>query len=164
MFLQIYKILSNFDSNALISNPTVFPTRSFPPLLFIFFDFGHLQGETGGQSWTKSANFGSVSFSLKLKSFKLFKQCFCLLEYYLWWKLRQYWTTFEGARAQKPPKKSHFKDAESVRRTLETFNLTTTNAILMKCNTVIYLHGSVNQKPLRARNSVFWRNVYEFLD
>ena len=56
-------------------------------------------------------------------------------------------------------------DAESVRKTLKTFNLTTTNAILMKLSTIImYLHESINRKPLRARNSVFWRNVYEFLD
>ena len=34
----------------------------------------------------------------------------------------------------------------------------------MKLTTIIYLHESVNQKPLRAKNSVFRRNVYEFLD
>ena len=39
---------------------------------YCFFDFDHLQGETGGQSWTKSANFGSVYFSWKLKTFRLF--------------------------------------------------------------------------------------------
>ena len=55
-------------------------------------------------------------------------------------------------------------NAESVRKNLKTFNLTTTNAILMKLTTIMYLHESVNWKPLRARNSVFWRNVYEFLD
>ena len=43
------------------------------PLLLIFFDVGHLQGGgTVGQSWTKSANFGSVSFSRKFESFKFF--------------------------------------------------------------------------------------------
>ena len=96
MFLQIYKILSNFDFNALICDAILFAgknstnigksNRVFPgkgrgdraliltyldsPVgcgfyrqLLIFFDLGHLQGETGGQSYTKSANFGSVSFS-----------------------------------------------------------------------------------------------------
>ena len=48
---------------------------------------------------------------------------------------------FGGIRAQNSPKKSHFMDAESTRKTLKTFNLTTT-----------------------ARNSVFWHNFYEFLD
>ena len=55
-------------------------------------------------------------------------------------------------------------DTESVGKTLKTFNLTTTNTILMKLTTIMYLHDSVNRKPLQARSSVFWRNVYEFLD
>ena len=55
-------------------------------------------------------------------------------------------------------------NAESVRKTLKTFNLTTTKAILMKLTSTMYLQESKNRKPLRARNSVFWSNVYEFLD
>ena len=55
-------------------------------------------------------------------------------------------------------------DAELVRKTLKTFNLTTTNDILMKLITIICLHESINLKPLRARNEVPWRNVYEILD
>ena len=54
--------------------------------------------------------------------------------------------------------------AESVRKTLKTFNLTTTNAMLMKLTTTFYLHKSVNRKALRARNSIFWLNLQEFLD
>ena len=46
-------------------------------------------------------------------------------------------------------------NAESVRKTLEIFNLTTTNAILMKLTTIMYLHESVNRQALRARNSFF---------
>ena len=69
-----------------------------------------------------------------------------------------------GSKGQKPPKKGYFINAESVRKTLETFNLTTTYAILIKLTTIMYLHESVNRQPLRARSSVFWRNVYEFLD
>ena len=57
-----------------------------------------------------------------------------------------------GVSAQKPPKKGYFVDAESVRKTLEIFNLTIANAILMKLTTVMYLHESVNRKALRARN------------
>ena len=37
----------------------------------------------------------------------------------------------EGVRAQKRPKKEYFVDAESVRKTLEIFNLATTDAMLM---------------------------------
>ena len=55
-------------------------------------------------------------------------------------------------------------DAESVCKTLKTFNLTTTNATLMKLTTILYLHENVNRKPLRVRNSVFWRNDCELLD
>ena len=60
-----------------------------------------------------------------------------------------------GVRAQKPPKKGSFVDAESVRKILETFNLKITNAILMKLTTIMYLHESVDPKALRARNSFF---------
>ena len=58
-------------------------------------------------------------------------------------------------RAQKPLEKSYFMDAESVRKTLKNFNLTTTNAIPMKLTTIMYLHESVNRKPLGAKISVF---------
>ena len=58
-----------------------------------------------------------------------------------------------GLRAQKPPKKSYFVDAEPVCKTLEIFNFPT-NAILMKLTTI--LHKSVNQKVLWARNSFFF--------
>ena len=65
-----------------------------------------------------------------------------------------------GVRAQKPPKKDYFVDAESVSKTLEIFLLTTTNAILMKVTTIMYLHESVNRRVLRARNSFFfWLNL-----
>ena len=60
-----------------------------------------------------------------------------------------------GVMAQKPSKKGYFMDAESVRKALKIFNLTTTNAILMKFTTIMYLHKSVNRKPLSARNSAF---------
>ena len=62
---------------------------------------------------------------------RFFKQCFCLLEYYLWWEFRQYWTIFGRVRSQKPPKRDYFVDAASVRKTWKIFNFTTTNAILI---------------------------------
>ena len=61
-------------------------------------------------------------------------------------------------RPQKPPKKDYFVDAESVRKTLEMFNLTNENAILMKLTTM-FLHDSLNRKALRVRNSLFWLNL-----
>ena len=64
-------------------------------------------------------------------------------------------TIFGGARSQKPARKGRFEDAELVRKNLKIFNLTTTNTIMMKLTKIMYLHESVNQKPLRARNLVF---------
>ena len=59
-----------------------------------------------------------------------------------------------GIRAQKP-KKRPFVDAELVRKTLEIFNLTTTNPMSMKLTAIMYLHESVNRITRRARNSFF---------
>ena len=73
-------------------------------------------------------------------------------------------TIFGEARSQKPARKDRFKDAELVRKNLKIFNLTTTNTIMMKLTKIMYLHKSVNQKPLGARNSVFWLNFQELLD
>ena len=64
-------------------------------------------------------------------------------------------THTEGVRAQKPTEKYYFVDAEAIRKTLKIFNLTTTNAILTRLTTIIYLHESVNRKAFRARNSFF---------
>ena len=57
-------------------------------------------------------------------------------------------------------------DAQSVRKTLKTFNLTTSNAIMMKLNTIIYLHKRLNRKSLRTKNSIlgvmstdFWNKL-----
>ena len=59
-------------------------------------------------------------------------------------------------KTQKTSNKGYFLDAESVSETFEIFNLTTTNVILMKLNTIMYLHESVNREALRARNSYFF--------
>ena len=65
---------------------------------------------------------------------------------------------FGGVKIQNPPKKGYFVDAESVSKTLKIFNLPTTNLILLKLTTIMYLPESVNRKTFRARNSVFWLN------
>ena len=41
-----------------------------PKIFLFFFDFGHLQGEKGGQNGTKCKNFGYVPF---LQNFQFFK-------------------------------------------------------------------------------------------
>ena len=122
------------------------------------FRFRPSSGETGDQTWTKSL--GPFLFKKKSNPSKnfltifLFARALPLVRILV--ILDPY---FGGVRAQKPPKKDHFMDAESVCKTLEILNLTTTNAILMKLITVMYLHENVNRKALRARNSVFWLNL-----
>ena len=190
MFSQIYNILLNFDSNPLICDPTLFPgknspniaknSRSFPgkmrwdralvltyfhspaaeafPRYYLsFLDFGHLQGEWVVKVGPKVQTLVPSLFHENSNPSVFFQTMFLFF-------IRQYRTIFWGVSAQKPRKKGHFMDAESVRKTLKTFNSTTTNAILMKLTTIVHLHKSVNQKPLRVKNSVFWCNVYEFLD
>ena len=61
---------------------------------------------------------------------------------------------FRGVRAIKLPKKGHFVDAESVRKSLKNFNLVTTNAIQMKLST-ISIFMRVTEKH---RNSDLWLN------
>ena len=118
-----------------------------PLNFFTFFDFSHLQGVTGvggwDQSWTKKANFG-CHVSVKIKIFqRLFKRCLFLLNNYLWWKLQQNWTIFEGVRIHKLCQRRHFMDAESVSKNLKIFNLTN-----YKCYTdktyQDYLHKTFN--------------------
>ena len=44
----------------------------------------------------------------------------------------------------KAPKKDHLMDAKLVQNTLKIYNLTATNAILMKLSTIRYLHETFN--------------------
>ena len=91
----------------------------------------------------QTVNCGYVPFEPKkiLKKPKLFlTQCFCIITEYLWWKFQHNLTLLGEVRTQKTLKKVHFMDAESVRKALKVFNLTTTNAILMKLTTKMYLN------------------------
>ena len=63
---------------------------------------------------------------------------------YLWSKFQQIRALFGGETAQKPPKRGHFMDAASPRKHLKIYNLTTTNAALMKVTTIMYLHKTFN--------------------
>ena len=50
---------------------------------------------------------------------------------YLSWKLLWNQALYEGERIQNPHKMDHFMDAESVRKPLKSYSLTTTNTIPM---------------------------------
>ena len=66
---------------------------------------------------------------------------------YLWSKFQQTCVIFRGERAQKslpPPPKGAFMDAALPRNHLNIYNLTATNAKLMKVTTSMYLHMKLN--------------------
>ena len=63
---------------------------------------------------------------------------------YLLSKFQQTGAIFLGERAQKPPERSNFMDAASPQKHLKIYNLTATNAALMKLTTIMYLHNTFN--------------------
>ena len=82
--------------------------------------------------------------ALTLNFERLFRGCLFLMKDYLWLKFQQTQAIFEGERAQKSPKSSHFMDAASPRKHLKLYNLTTTNATLMNLTEIMYLHKVFN--------------------
>ena len=192
VFLQIYKILSDFDSNPLIWDPTLFPgknslniaksNRVFPEngrgdraLVLTYLDspmaevFPHYYLSFSISAIFRVKRVVTVGPKMQTLGPSVFHENSNPSDFFqiMFWFARVLTlvriSTRRRVRAQRTSKKGHFMDAKSVRKTLKTFNLTTTNAILMKLTTIMYLHESVNWKLLRARNSVFWRNVYESL-
>lgn len=102
--------MSNFDSDPLTCDTSpnkakkyrIFPVKEkedrtltllyldspmakvFSATISILFDFGHLQGKTGGQSWTKKCKFWvGVTFSINGNFQRFEKKYFCLFKYYL---------------------------------------------------------------------------------
>ena len=116
--------------------------------------------------------------ALTLNFERLFRGCLFLMKDYLWLKFQQTQTLFEGGRAQKFPKSSHFMDAASPWKHLKLFNLTTTNATLMNLAAMMYLHKvfnlakdcgvthrawkKVNQKPLKMSHKIVFWLIFRF--
>ena len=63
---------------------------------------------------------------------------------YLLSKFQQTRAIFGGEKAQKPPKRGHFMDAASPQKHLKIYNLTTTNATLMKITIIMCLYKMFN--------------------
>ena len=86
-----------------LDSPTV---EVFLPCLFsaIFFRLssGGNRGWKFDQKYQVLVNF----FPIKTRILQKKSQTFSLLEHYLWWEFRQYWTLFGGARTQTPTKKN----------------------------------------------------------
>ena len=130
---------------------------NFSPPLLIVFDFAQLQGKRVLKVGPKVQTLGPSLFHKNLNPSNSFQTKFSFATVLPLVKNTGVW-------AQKLPKQGHFMDVELVCKTLKTFKLAATSAILMKLITTMYRRESVNRKPLRARNLVFWRNVYEVLD
>ena len=110
--------------------------------------FGNILGLLGvnwAQKWTKTINFRYVPLQVK---HLILKNCsetvFALRKIYLWSKFQQTRIIFGGERAQKPLKRGHFMDAALPQKRMKMYNLTTTNATLMKLTTIMYLHKTFN--------------------
>ena len=93
-------------------------------LLLISFNFSHLQEEMRGQSWTKSANCESVPFPLISNPSKKFQTVFLFARVLPPVRISDILDHIGVVRAQKSPKNGYFVDAESVRKSLEIFNVT----------------------------------------
>ena len=87
------------------------------------------------QKWTKTVRFWVSPFWRKAKKFE--KHCVCLMREYLCQKFQWNQALFGGERAPKLPKMGHCMDAELVRKHFRIYNLTTTNAIILKLTTII---------------------------
>ena len=94
-----------------------------------FFRFRSSPGEKEGSKLNPSKNLNPS------KTFKLF----CLLDYYLWRKIGKM-----GPYLEEKAPENHLMNAELVRKVLKDFKLTTTNAILIKLTTIMYLHEIFN--------------------
>ena len=100
---------------------------------YLFFSILVIFKGNRGSNLNQKCKFWIRRFSTKLESFKKFSnKVFVYLSATFGENFGKIGSCFGGVRTQQPPKKGYFMDAESVRKTLKTYNLTTTYAILMK--------------------------------
>ena len=82
--------------------------------------------------------------ALTLSFERLSRVCLFLMKDYLRLEFQQSQAIFEGERAQKSPRSSHFMDAASPQKHLKLYNLTTTNATLINLTAIMYHHKVFN--------------------
>ena len=117
------------------------------------------------QSWTKSAVLFGQSFFHKNSdpSKKILNNvfvCQSITPGENCRKLDHIW----GSKCPKTSQKEHFMGAESVRKTLKFFDLTTKNSILMKLITIMYPRKTVNQNLLEPKIQFIGLIFQEYLD
>ena len=122
------------------------------------------RGNEGSKLDQKCSPFWSVLFPQKLKSFKKILNnvfvCQSITPGENCRKLDHIW----GSKCPKTSQKEHFMDAESVRKTLKFFDLTTKNSILMKLITIMYPRKTVNQNLLEPKIQFIGLIFQEYLD
>ena len=91
--------------------------------------FCYILGPSWSSIWVKIQNFEGF-----------FKHCVFLIGTLHLVKISARLNNIWGSKGPKLPRKGHFMNVESIRKTLKIFNFTTTNAILMKLTTDIYLN------------------------
>ena len=174
------QVLSNFDSRPLTCDPALLPgknslnigksNRIFPGkgrgdkafiltyldsptvevFLPCFLTSAIFRGKQGVKVRPKMPSFGSFLFNKNSNPSKKTSNFFfarvlplvrisAILDF-IW-----------GSKDPNTSQKEHWM----LNRYAKLLNLTTTNAILMKLTTIMYLHESANRKALIARNSVF---------
>ena len=186
MFLQIYKILSNFGCNLSICEKFLAKIAQILQIVIAFFP-ASFSGKRKGYwvliltylnspiaevfphyclSFITTAIFkrktktgGQSFFFMKTQILQFFFQTIFLFARVL--PLLRMSAKLDHILGSKVPKSSQKGSFHGCCIGVPNFeNLTTTIAILMKLTTIMYLHESVNRKLLRSRNSVFCRNVY----
>ena len=94
------------------------------------------------QVWVRPVSAQTLNFE------RLFKFYLCLMRDYLWSKFQQTCAILreKGLKTNQPPspQKCGFMDAASPQKHLNIYNLTATNAKLMKLTTSMYIHKKLN--------------------
>ena len=75
---------------------------------------------------------------------RMFKDSLFFMRHCLWSKFQQTRAIFRGTMASEIPKKGPFHGCWLPQKHLKIYNLTTTNATLMKLNTIFYLRETFN--------------------
>ena len=135
------------EGSKLNSSKNLNPSKKFK--LFCLLDY--YLWRKNRQNWTIfREKIGKIGPYLEKKSAKLD---------HIWRKNRQNWTIFGGKTGKIGPyleekaPENHFMNAEIVRKVLKDFNLTTTNAILIKLTTIMYLREIFNLTKKLGRSS-----------
>ena len=120
---------------------------NFLPSSTYLFRFRPYSGQNRGSKLGQNCKLWVRPVTVKTWIFqRLLKHTSNLDKYYHWWYFQQSRTIFGRVRVQTllppPPgkKKGHFMDAKLVQKFLEIYNLTATNAILIKRSSIMYAH------------------------